>query len=215
MTTETRGLAMLRRPCARSTRRSAAHTRSTSASRHRREQRQRHGLARDALGVRELSFAEALRAEERREVDRLVGDADADALLVHRVDELPARDVPSRASGSSTVNMFQLWPGLSRGGRRSGREQVVAVEAARSSGARGARARGTTRRGASAARGRGARRRPRGCTCRRRARRRACRRAGARCRGSAAARIAACLRARRSAPARRPRWWSCSCWGGS
>ena len=39
------------------------------------------------------------------------------------------RVVPRRSSGSSTVNMFQLWPGLSRGGRRSGVSEVVALEA--------------------------------------------------------------------------------------
>src|SRR5256885_12220568 len=44
-------------------------------------------LARDALGNRERSLAESLVAEERGEVDRLVGDAGADAFPVHRVHE--------------------------------------------------------------------------------------------------------------------------------
>ena len=38
------------------------------------------------------------------------------------------RVMPTWASGSSTVNMFQLWPGLSRGGRHLGREEVVIGE---------------------------------------------------------------------------------------
>ena len=59
---------------------------------HRREQRQRHGLAADALGVRELSLAVAQRAIGREEVDRRIVHADADAPLRHRLDELQAGD---------------------------------------------------------------------------------------------------------------------------
>src|SRR5216684_3085312 len=51
------------------------------------KERQRNRLARDALRDREHALAESLVAEERGEVDRFVGDAGADAFLVHRVHE--------------------------------------------------------------------------------------------------------------------------------
>src|SRR6185503_10774571 len=58
---------------------------------HLRVEGKRHGLARDALGDRELPLVEALLPEKRRQVDRLVRDADADPVLRHRVDERLAR----------------------------------------------------------------------------------------------------------------------------
>src|SRR5713101_4167660 len=51
------------------------------------KERQRDRFARDPLRDREHALAESLVAEERREVDRFVGDAGADAFLLHRVHE--------------------------------------------------------------------------------------------------------------------------------
>src|SRR6185312_16703421 len=48
-------------------------------------QRQGHGLARDALGVRILAFAPAEAAAERAKMQRFVRHAGADAARLHRV----------------------------------------------------------------------------------------------------------------------------------
>src|SRR5690242_20662375 len=92
------------------------------------EERQRHGLARDALGVRKHSLAQPLVAEERREVDRFVRHARADAFLLHRVHESLARRarLGERQQDGEHVPAVA---GVVLRRQALGREEVVAGEA--------------------------------------------------------------------------------------
>src|SRR5260221_2359771 len=92
------------------------------------KERQRSSLAADALGIGEHPFAEALRAEELREVDRLVGDADAHAVLLHRIDHRlasRARLFERQQHGEHVPAMA----GIVAPRQALGREEVVALEA--------------------------------------------------------------------------------------
>src|SRR5438128_3016910 len=86
MTTETLGAAMSGGLAAHHALQAFAHALDVGPA-HLRKERQRDGLPRDALRDREHALAESLVAEQRGEVDRFVGDAGADAFLMHRVHE--------------------------------------------------------------------------------------------------------------------------------
>jgi hypothetical protein len=57
---------------------------------HRGKERQCNGRSSDALGMREVAFAETHRPIQREQVQRGIMHADADALFLHRRDELAA-----------------------------------------------------------------------------------------------------------------------------
>ena len=59
---------------------------------HTRMQRQRHGLGGNALGVGKFALVMAFAAEQRGEVHRFVGNADANLLSMHFSDELLSHD---------------------------------------------------------------------------------------------------------------------------
>ncbi len=107
-----------------------------------------------------------------------------DAFLHHRVHHLLARgaDALERQQDGEHVPAVA---GVVARRQALGRDEVVARERLEVEMREALALRGTIRRGARAAPGRGARTRRRSCTCSPAPRRRACRRAGARCRGSA------------------------------